>query len=145
MRKCAIVLAAALASCRSMPEEHEIRGYSREELEAPPSYSQMMGAFLYDVRVNRELDKRLGEGSPVCAGIYFDGGIARCVNDREEMEFYVFPDKMEDPLHRVEESIHYCRKDGIYYYHYVGGPKNLNVWLGPFRLRRDPRKLDEQR
>lgn len=145
MRKLLAVLALIPAGCfMTMTPDHEIRtGMTKQELEAGPSYHQMMGALLNDVRVWRELDRKLDEGKAVCAGIVYEENVALCVNDKQELEFYVFPDKAPDALYRVEESAYYCRKEGKYYYHYVGGTKNLNVWLGPYPLKRDPPKVEE--
>lgn len=126
------------------PPDHEIRyGLTEQDLKEGPSAHQMMGALLRDVRVWRELDKRLGEGRPSCPGIVFEGHRALCANDREEMELYVFPERDPGAYYRVQESAFYCRKEGIYYYHYVGGPRNLNVWMGPFPLKRDRPRLPE--
>jgi hypothetical protein len=59
------------------------------------------------------------------------------------MEIYSFPEKTKDQLHRVEESAYYCRKDSIYFYHYVGGRRGLNVWMGPYPLKRERPKVEE--
>ena len=143
MRRLA-VLVLALAACDAMPPDHEIRaGLTKEDLEAGPSYHQIMGAIINDVRVWRELDKKLDEGKAVCTGMFYEDNVAKCANDKEDLEFYVFPDKTRDALYRVEESGYYCRKEGIYYYHYVGGQKGLDVWLGPYPLRRDRPKVEE--
>ncbi len=138
------VLALAPAGCDVMPPDHEIRaGLTKEELEAGPSYHHMMGALLSDVRIWRELGKKLDDGKPVCTGIVHEDDMTLCANDKTELEFYVFPDQSGDQLYRVSESAYYCRKEGVYYYHYVGGPRNMNVWLGPYPLRRDRPKVEE--
>lgn len=132
------------AGCLDPPPDHELRyGLTEEDLKAGPSHHQMMGALLQDVRVWRELDRKLGEGRTLCTGILFEDNVPLCANDRTEMELYVFPEKEPDALYRVQESAFYCRREGIYYYHYVGGPRSLNVWLGPFPLKRERPKLPE--
>ncbi len=143
MRKLAI-LVLALAACDPTPPDYELRfGLTKEEIEAAPSYHQMKGALLNDVRIWRELEKKLDEGKPSCAGILYENDLTLCANDRTELEFYILSPDLPDRLYRVEETAYYCRKEGIYYYHYVGGPRRLNVWLGPYSLKRERPKVEE--
>jgi hypothetical protein len=145
MRAAAAALLLTLAACEAMMRpEHEYRAHmSKEELEAGPTYHQMMGAILYDVRVWRELDKKLEEGKTACAGIVEENGLRYCAKCQEQLQVYIFPDKTKEQLHRVEESAYYCSKEGFYFYHYVGGRNGLNVWMGPYPLKREARKLEE--
>ena len=145
MRTRAAALLLALVACDSiMTPDHEIRaGLTKEEMEAGPSYYQMMGAILNDVRIWREVDQKLDDGKAVCTGILREGDATLCSQCKEELEYYLFPDKTKDQLYRVEESAYYCRKESFYYYHYVGGKKGLNVWLGPYTLKRERPKTEE--
>ena len=54
-----------------------------------------------------------------------------CVACQEEMEVYSLKKDLADQPYRVEETAYYCRKESQYFYHYVGGRKKLDVWLGP--------------
>jgi hypothetical protein len=56
---------------------------------------------------------------------------------------YPLKSDLADQVHRVDESAYYCRSEGVYHYHYVGGPQKLDVWLGPFKLVRRRLKPDE--
>ena len=43
-----------------------------------------------------------------------------------------------------DETAYLCRKEGLYYYHYQGGPKKLDMWMGPYRIDRKRVKPDEK-
>jgi hypothetical protein len=125
-------------TCAPFPEDYELRGWTKEELNAGPSYHQMKGAILNDVRRWRLLEAKLDEGRPSCEQISIgEDKVARCATDQETFEFYALRDDMLDQPYRVVETAYYCRKEFVYYYHYVGGPKALDVWLGPYPLRRE--------
>jgi hypothetical protein len=131
------------STCDGRPSDSAMRTHmSDEEMNAPASYHQVKAAILTDVRVWRELDKRLPEGRKVCAGIVMVDGEATCANDQELLEVYPLKNDLADQVHRVDESAYFCRKEGVYHYHYVGGPQKLDVWLGPYKLVRRTVKPD---
>ncbi len=143
MRKFAILFLAA-ASCDAMfPKDHELRGFTDEEMKAGPSYHQMKGAILNDVRIWRQLEKKLDEGRATCAAVVIGEKDATCANDKEPLETYYLTSEMGDKPYRVEETAYYCTTESLYYYHYVGGPRNLNVWMGPYRLERKRPRTDD--
>lgn len=143
MRK-RVVLLMALGACQEMPPEYEYRhGLTKEELEAGPSYHRINGALLND-RKWRALPARLEEGKPARPACIVDQKEgAQCANDGEKLEYYPLKNDLPDQPNRVEESAYYCRKESVYYYHYVGGLRKWDVWMGPFKLDRAPRKLEE--
>ena len=44
--------------------------------------------------------------------------------------------------YRIDETAYLCRKEGVYYYHYQGGPRKLDVWMGPYKIDRRRVKPD---
>jgi len=142
VRRIAVVLALG-GGCNLAPPEHELRGFTKEELEAGPTYHAMKGALLNDVRVWRELDRKLDEGSPDCPGIVRKLGVPRCAKDDEELVHFPLKDDLPDKPYRVDEEAYYCPLESTYFYHYRGGPRRRDVWLGPYRIHRPPKKLDD--
>ena len=137
MRRLAFALLAFGAACNLRPVDVELRtGMTEEELNAPPGYHQMKAALTTDIRKWRMLDQRLEEGRPTCSSIYWEEKVARCTRDMEELEVYNIKKDLDDQPYRVEETTYYCRKEGVYFYHYVGGRKKNDVWMGPFPLDR---------
>jgi hypothetical protein len=144
MRKSFVLLAAVAlcntaGTCNIIPPDSVIRAeLSPEELEASPGYHQMKAALVSDVRIWRELDKKVDvEGRrEVPVSLIFVGGVATCAADQTGFEIYrIKEDEVEKP-YRVEETAYLCRKEGVYYYHYQGGPRKMDVWLGPYRIER---------
>jgi hypothetical protein len=154
MRK-SFLLAAALAmcatwgACNDLPPDSVLRAeITPEELNAPPDYHQMKGALLNDVRIWRRLELIVDtEGRrEVPIVIKFAKGVAVCSNDETEFEIYRLKEDLLDQPYRVDETAYLCRKDKMYYYRYQGGPKKLDVWLGPYRIeRRRPAADDQQK
>jgi hypothetical protein len=143
MRRWGTVL-LALAACDPVPPDYELRhGLTKEELNEGPSYHRMKGAILNDVRVWKGLDRRLDEGRSSCPEVVRDGGGVRCSRDKEPFEVYVLTDDLPDKPYRVDELAYFCRTEGVYYYHYRGGPRRRDVWLGPYKLDRTPPKVDD--
>jgi len=143
MRKIGILLASCAvgvaAACNSIPPDSVLRAeLTPEELNAPPDYHHMKGALLNDVRIWRQLDKLIDtEGrKEVPVVIKFNNGIPICANDETEFEIYRLKEDLLDQPYRVDETAYLCRKDKTYYYRYQGGPRKLDVWLGPYRIER---------
>ena len=143
MRKLGFLLAACAAgvasACNSIPPDSVLRAeLTPEELNAPPDYHHMKGALLNDVRIWRQLDKLIDtEGrKEVPVVIKFNNGIPICANDETEFEIYRLKEDLLDQPYRVDETAYLCRKDKTYYYRYQGGPRKLDVWLGPYRIER---------
>lgn len=143
----ACALGFAAAACDLRPEDSVIRAeLSKEELEASPGYHQMKAAILYDVRVGRELGSRLESSEAMREmpkAITMVKGLPMCIPDETEFEVYRLKEDLADAQYRVEETAYLCRKEGVYYYHYQGGPKRLNVWFGPYRIERKRVKPDD--
>lgn len=152
MRKTFVLIAAVAAcntagTCNVVPPDSVIRAeITPEELEAAPGYHQMKGALLNDVRVWRELDKKApDEGRREVPTQYtLVQGIPTCGTDQTEFEVYRLKEDLIDQPYRVDETAYLCRKEKLYYYHYQGGPRKLNVWMGPYKLDRKRIKPDEK-
>ena len=144
MRKWAAVF-LVLSGCTIdlVPPEEELRGYKRSELEAGPSDLGMHAAILSDVRTWRNLDRHLEEGTPTCFGFRLAGAKTLCAADEAEMTVFDLRKDLLDQPYRVDETAYFCPKESVYYYHYEGGPRRLDVWLGPYRIDRPGRKLDD--
>jgi hypothetical protein len=141
----ALLALGAAISCDLTPTDAEIRtGMTLEELNSPPSSHQVKAAIITDVRIWRQLDLRLDEGKKICEGIVFVEGEPTCARDQELLEVYVLKSDLPDQAYRVDEAAYFCRLEGIYHYHYVGGPKKLDVWLGPYKLVRRAVRPDER-
>jgi hypothetical protein len=151
MRKAFVLLAALAASvqgCNDIPPDSVLRAeITPEELNAPPDYHHMKGALLNDVRIWRQLEKIIeSEGRrEVPVVIKFTKVVAVCSNDETEFEIYRLKEDLLDQPYRVDETAYLCRKDKMYYYRYQGGPKKLDVWLGPYRIERRRPVADEQK
>ena len=143
MRKLAILL-GALAACDIRPPDHEIRfDLSKEELEAPPSYHQWKGALLMDIRVWRELDTKVRQGTRRCAALGYDeDGLALCTHDEEPFLIFDLTKDIPGTQNRVRELAYLCQEESVYYYHYIGGPDRLDTWQGPFRIARRRAEVD---
>jgi len=99
---------------------------SKDEL----SYLQIKGAILRDARLRRKLNHHLDEGrrEPVAA-VSPEFPI-------EQLETIVLRNDPKEQRDGVSETALYSPSTETYLYHYVGGPKSLDVWMGPFPLAR---------
>jgi len=134
------------ANCQQIPPDSVLRAeLTPEELAQGPSYHQMKGAILNDVRIWRELDRKIEQDGrrEMPKTIVYVGGSPVCDIDKTDLEIYSLKSDLADQAYRVEETAFYCRKESLYYYHYQGGPKKLNLWIGPYRLERKPPKTDD--
>lgn len=139
------ILLGMVAGCNFdlSPSDEAIRGWSRAELEAGPSDIQMHAAILNDVRRWRQLDQHLGEGVATCDAYHYAEGKLRCSGDQSEMTSFELKSEPQDQPNRIEETALYCPKESVYYYHYVGGPRKFDLWLGPYKIDRPAKKLDD--
>jgi len=138
------LLLLGLGACGDMiASEETMRGYSKAELEAGPSDKQLHAAILSDVRRWRFLDRHLDEGVRTCSAWKAEGDKTLCTADQVEMTLFILRSDLQDQPYRVEETAYYCPKESVYYYHYTGGPKQLDVWLGPYKIDRRLRRLDD--
>ena len=126
-----------------VPPEHELRHFSKEELEAGPSDKQMHAAILNDVRRWRSLEKHLDEGVSTGPSFKFEAGKFLCASDESEVAVFELRSDLQDQPYRIEETALLCPKESVYYYHYTGGPRKLDVWLGPYKIDRPAKKLDD--
>jgi hypothetical protein len=154
MRKSFLLLAACAVcntagTCDITPPDSVLRAeIPPEELEASPGYHHMKAALISDVRIWRELDRKVeSEGqSTVPRNFKFLQSVATCSADDTPFEIYKLKDDLVDQPYRVDETAFLCRKEGVYYYHYVGGPRKLDAWMGPYRIdRKRPKNDDDPR
>jgi hypothetical protein len=143
VRKSAVLL-LALAGCEthgiSDPQRYNL---TEEELAAGPSYNAMKAALVNDVRRYRMLHLLLDQGRPSCPAVGMVNGRPTCAVDKAPFEVYTLSSEAQDSAYRVEEVAYYCRTEFVYHYHYVGGPQQRDVWLGPFKLKRERPKADD--
>jgi hypothetical protein len=135
------------ANCHEMPPDSVLRAeLTPEELEAGPGYHQMKGAILNDVRIWRELEKKIElEGrKEMPREIAYAQGVPICDYDKTDLEIFQLKSDLADQPYRVEETAFFCKKESIYYYHYRGGKKKLDLWMGPFRIDRKRPKTGDQ-
>jgi hypothetical protein len=152
MRKYFVLLAACAvsntaATCNTMPPDSVLHAdLTPEELEAAPGYHQMKAALLSDVRQWRELDRKVEMDGQheVPRALKFVEGVPTCLTDETKYEIYRLKEDIRDQPYRVDETAYLCRKEGLYYYHYEGGPHKLDLWMGPYRIERKRVKPDEQ-
>lgn len=125
----------ALGACNLVPPDSELRIHmTEEELNAPPNSNEVKAKLTYDVRVWRELERKLHTGTPECGGLLWREGYVLCKKDETLFEIYHLRSEPVEMPNRVQEKVYFCREEGLYYYHYEGGPRRLNVWLGPYKL-----------
>jgi hypothetical protein len=126
------------------PNDAELRtGMSQAEMDAAPGHHETRAAIINDVRKWRMLSHRLEEGRAGCAAITWREKTPVCAKCMEDMEAYTVREDQPETSYRVDETVFYCRKESQYYYHYVGGKKRLDVWLGPYALERKRVKPEE--
>jgi hypothetical protein len=139
-----VVLFLALGGCFDLvPPEEELRGFKRDEIEAGPSDKGWHAAILSDVRRERMLDRHLDEGVATCSAFKYEGAKTLCAADEAAVMIFDFTKGPQDHPYRVDEKAYFCPKESVYYYHYIGGPRKLDIWLGPYRINRPGRKLDD--
>ncbi|HZE95631.1 MAG TPA: hypothetical protein VE981_01260 [Planctomycetota bacterium] len=134
------------AKCDSLPADSVLRAeITTEELNAGPGHNQMKGAILSDVRIWRGLDVKIEhEGvREMPKAIDYLSGTPTCSWDKTEFEVFSLKSDLADQPYRVEETAFFCKKESVYYYHYQGGPKKLDLWLGPYRIERKRAKTDD--
>jgi hypothetical protein len=135
------------ANCHDLPPDSVLRAeLTPEELDAAPGYHQMKGAILNDVRIWRELEKKIeaeGRREQPKAISYVQGN-PMCDYDKTDLEIFQLKSDLADQPYRVEETAFFCRKESIYYYHYRGGPHKLDLWMGPYRIDRKRPKTGDQ-
>jgi hypothetical protein len=142
-----IAVCNTAGTCNLVPPDSVIRAeITPEELEAQPGYHQMKGALLNDIRVWRELDKKVADEGvrEVPTPFTLVQGIPTCGTDKTEFEVYRLKEDLIDQPYRIDETAYLCRKEKLYYYHYQGGPRKLDVWMGPYKLDRKRIKPDER-
>ncbi len=135
------------ANCQTMPPDSVLRAeLTPEELAQGPTSHQMKGAIISDIRVWRELDKKVAvEGrKEMPSTIIYQGGFPVCDIDKTDLEIFSLKSDLADQPYRVEETAYYCKKESLYYYHYQGGPRRLSLWMGPYHIDRKRPKTDDQ-
>jgi hypothetical protein len=120
-------------------EEH--RKASRGvEPEGPWTDSEIRARIINDVR-DQLYRERVEEGKPTCDGITWEKATPLCARDKARMIIVPISSEGIDRQYPVEETAFLCPEDGLYYYHYSGGKKRLDMWFGPVpsRLRTPPK------
>ena len=148
MRKATVLLLTTLltmlTACDITPSYWEARGISRDEMEGDPLDNEIKAAILTDVRVRRQLRLNLNQGKTQCRDLtYSESGVAICRREEDPFTIFAFPQPDPDLPGRIQETVYFCREDGYYYYHYVGGATRRDVWMGPYVIDRKARNLDE--
>lgn len=134
------------ANCAEPPPDSVLRAeLTPEELAQGPTSHQMKGAIISDVRVWRELDKKVAVDGrkEMPKTIIYVGGFAVCDIDKTDLEIFSLKSELADQPYRVEETAYFCKKESIYFYHYQGGPKRVSLWMGPYRIDRKRPKTDD--
>lgn len=143
----ALCAACNVASqCHETPPDSVLRAeLTPEELAQGPSYHHLKGAILSDVRIWRELDKKIAEEGrrEMPKAISYAGGSPICDYDKTDLDIFSLKSDLSDQPYRVEETAFLCKKESVYYYHYQGGPKKLDLWMGPYRIDRKRVKTDD--
>jgi len=136
-----IVVVLLGAGCHGMSlEEHEMasRGLSREDLEAGANDNEIRARIVTDVRQTWLPEAYLDHGRADCPALGHEGGKLICIPckaSKTELKMFTLRD---DPLDRqspVRETAYFCPTESVYWYHYQGGDKRLDTWLGPRRVR----------
>jgi hypothetical protein len=146
MRRAWAILALLASGCvlNLRPNDAELRtGMTQQEMDAAPGHHETRAAVINDIRKWRMLEQRLEEGRAGCASISWRERAPVCAKCQEDMEVYSIKEDLPDQTYRVDETAYYCRKESQYFYHYVGGKKRLDVWLGPYALERKRVKPEE--
>jgi len=121
-----VIICLIIAGCQVSPEDdrHDHPILSDDQA----SYFHIKAKILTDVRIWRELHLHLERGrkqpgNPGSAGFRL-----------QEFEAFVLRDDPKEQRDAVTEIAFYSPSTGAYFYHYLGGPKSLDVWMGPFSL-----------
>ena len=129
-----IPLVLLLSGCllvELLPEPPEHHGSASGE---GPSDFQLHAAILSDVRRELLFEQHLQEGRPTCAGVRIAVDKAICPVDGSEMTILNLREDLQYEANRSKETAYFCPKESIYYYRYEGGPRKVDVWLGPYKI-----------
>ena len=145
-----LLLGCALCStantCNAIPPDSVLHAeLTPEELDAAPGYNQMKAAVLSDVRRWRELDRRVAEEGTKEAPseISWADGVPACKKCQTLLEVYRLREDDREQTYRIDETAFMCRQESVYYYHYKGGPKKIDGWMGPYKIERKRVKPDD--
>lgn len=122
--------------CMDWKHDHEKDsfGLQDDDPDAPPTPNEIRARVINDAVNWRKLRDHLGEGKADCPAVLGTPEGAKCSADQEPFEVVHFPGDAPDRPNRIEETAYYCPKEGVYYYHYMGGRDRLDVWLGPCKV-----------
>ena len=116
-------------------KEYESFGLNKDDLDGPPTSHELRARVINDalrwrlVRQNLEL-----KGKASCDFVKYTENGPVCSGDKEPLNVITFPGDTIDRPDRVVETAYYCPEESIYYYHYEGGVRKRNLWLGPYRV-----------
>lgn len=130
-------LALPAAQCAYWPGWNERLYVTQEELDAPPTFHAMKAAFIGE-RERRGLnrDEGLAAAPSRCDAVVATPEGYLCRGDRSELQVYPLGLVEDDRPRPVVERVFYCARERRYYYHYKGGPRDRDAWLGPYPLDR---------
>ena len=132
------------AACDITPTYWGARNLDPADLEGEPLDNEIKAAIMTDVRVRRQLRMYLNQGVPNCRALaYSESGTAMCKKDDIPFTIFAFPQPTPDLPGRIQESVYFCREEGIYYYRNVGGATRRDLWMGPFRIEKKAWSLDD--
>lgn len=138
MRKSWVLTLLLLPACHELDTlEHDLsmRGLTKDDLTAGPTDHAVRARILSDVRATWLPEAQLESGSASCPDLRFEEGRAACVRDGSAVHRYPLRADPPDRRYPVQETAWFCPEESHYWYHYVGGDRNLDTWLGPRKIR----------
>ena len=130
-----ITLPLLLGGCllaELLPEPEETRSSPSGE---GPADIRLHSAILSDVRRELLFEQHLQDGRQTCSAVRINRDTATCATDNTEMMVLILRADSQYETHPSKETAYFCPKESIYYYRYEGGPRKLDVWLGPYKIR----------
>jgi hypothetical protein len=131
----AITLAFLLGGCllvELLPEPEDTRSSPSGE---GPTDIRLHSAILNDVRRELLFEQHLQDGRQTCSAVKLTGATATCAIDNTEMSVLILRADSQSETNPSKETAYFCPTESIYYYRYEGGPRKLDVWLGPYKIR----------
>jgi len=115
-----------------LPEPEDTRSSPSGE---GPADIRLHSAILSDVRRELLFEQHLQDGRQTCSAVTIKRDTATCAIDNTEMVVLILRADSEDETNPSKETAYFCPTESVYYYRYEGGPRKLDVWLGPYRIR----------
>ncbi len=130
-----ILLAGCIPDLYQDDEEYETFGLSEEDLDGPPTPNELRARVINDALRWRFVRQRLDtEGKPASDFVRETDQGPACSRDEEPLNVITFPGQDVDRPDRVVETAYYCPLESVYWYHYEGGVRRRDLWMGPYRV-----------